>query len=243
MRPTDRTQNVPGRAHESDPRPQPDDSDRTAHLRQKWERIYEAGNESNHFWFVDRLPDEVVALLEETEVVKGCALDVGCGAGILTMLLAGHFQAVAGIDIAESGIRRAFDAAQASDPAPHFVVGDATGIPFANDGFDYVLDRGCLHLIARERWPDYFADVERVMKVGGRFQLFIPLRGRPRGLLAACRHYLRNPMRVFGGSRRSIARVLAPIPPTLVCETAGIAPISSRAGYALNYIHIICRKS
>ena len=207
------------------------------------ESLYENKKESDRYWYIERLPDEVLALLDGPAVTKGRALDIGCGIGNLTTLLTPYFQVVAGIDCAQSGIRRAADAARTRDPAPHFVGGDATCIPFDDDSFDYVFDRGCLQGIPLERWPDYFAGVGRVMNSGGHYQLFFRRGDAPYGLRFALHYYLRDPMKMFAANPGSPARLLAHLPPAFVCEAVENVPFYNRPGYPVAFTHIICRKS
>jgi len=209
-----------------------------------WERLYENKVELDQFWFSDRLADETLALLAGPSVAKGRALDIGCGVGNLTEQLARYFQGIVGIDFAESGIRRAIDATGTLDPAPEFVVGDATRLPFADDSFDYVFDRGCLQIIAIARWQDYFAGIERVLKAGGHYQLFIRFGGKKPGLRSALRAFRRRPTKFFARKEsRSLPQLLDHLPPLLACETAEPVANPGQAASAVNHINIICRKS
>jgi len=209
-----------------------------------WGRLYGNSMELDQFWFSDSLADETLALLDGPAVTKGCALDIGCGVGNLTGQLGRYFQEVVGIDFAESGIRRAVDSVGAGDPALEFVVGDATRLPFGDDRFDFVFDRGCLQIIPVQRWPDYFADVARVMKDGARYQLFIRFGSGKFSLRSAVRSYLRRPTRIFAKKEsRSLPILLDHLPSSLVCETAEPVANPERATFAVGHINIICRKT
>jgi ubiquinone/menaquinone biosynthesis C-methylase UbiE len=94
-------------------------------------------------------------------------LEISCGRGgganyMATTLAAGL---VIGLDQTESALtfcRRRYDA-----PHVHFVCGDATALPFADDSFDAVVNVEASHC-----YPDaalFFAEVRRVLRPGGRF--------------------------------------------------------------------------
>src|SRR6266567_715810 len=91
-------------------------------------------------------------------------LDVGCGTGSLTFLLAdqGGLEAVCGIDYAPPYIEHA--ARHNSDPRVSFRVGDACALPFPDAAFDRVLSLLMLHFIP---WPDRaIAEMCRVARSG-----------------------------------------------------------------------------
>jgi SAM-dependent methyltransferase len=91
-------------------------------------------------------------------------LDVGCGTGSLTFLLAERpdLQAICGIDYAVPYIEHA--ARRNSDPRVSFRVGDACALPFADAAFDRVLSLLMLHFVAQ---PDRaVAEMRRVARPG-----------------------------------------------------------------------------
>jgi SAM-dependent methyltransferase len=80
-------------------------------------------------------------LLRQLRAHGGRALDAGCGSGRHTQLLAGHFDEVVGVDIAEPLIEIA---RQRPSPNVRYVVSDL--VAFADpDGFDLVFSSGTLH--------------------------------------------------------------------------------------------------
>jgi SAM-dependent methyltransferase len=100
-------------------------------------------------------------------------IDMGCGSGAFTGLLAARGYNVSGIDIAPKLI------ALARTKFPHieFFTGDAENMPFEAKTFDGVLLSGLAH-----HFPDprrLAAEVARVLKIGGRFVAFDPNRMNP----------------------------------------------------------------
>lgn len=96
---------------------------------------------------------KIADLVEGRHVI----LDVGCGEGTLVRYLAGRGHQVIGVD---------------RDPAvlppdsagTHFMLGDATGLPFADDSFDAVVSVEVLH---QTRMELALVEMRRVAKPGG----------------------------------------------------------------------------
>ena len=91
-------------------------------------------------------------------------LDVGCGTGSLTFLLAGRpdLEAVCGIDYAPPYIEHA--ARRNADPRVSFRVGDACALPFPDAAFDRVLSLLMLHFVAQPERA--VAEMRRVARPG-----------------------------------------------------------------------------
>jgi ubiquinone/menaquinone biosynthesis C-methylase UbiE len=107
-------------------------------------------------------------LVEKTDFRRG--LDVGCGPGQFTVLLAERLPGaeVWGIDLAPTMIELARQHATESSAAArlHFQVADVARLPFPNDHFDAVLSSGSI-----KHWPDQAAalrEIHRVLVPGGR---------------------------------------------------------------------------
>jgi SAM-dependent methyltransferase len=87
--------------------------------------------------------------LDFAGVDRGAVLDVGCGTGSLTFLLAGRAPAIsslAAIDVAPSYI--AYAQANNRDPRVTFECADAGSLPFAEGSFDHCLSLLALHLMS-----------------------------------------------------------------------------------------------
>jgi ubiquinone/menaquinone biosynthesis C-methylase UbiE len=96
-------------------------------------------------------------------------LDVGCGTGTLSLLLAELGHRVTGIDLSAEMLARAQEKAQARRLSVAFHLGDAEALDLPDASFDVVVER---HLI----WtlPDPVAAVQewcRVLRPGGRLIL------------------------------------------------------------------------
>jgi len=77
---------------------------------------------------------------------------------------------VTGIDVADSAIGKARKL-HASTPGLEFRQADVTEPCEGLGSFHAVLDRGCLHILPRERWQHYFENVAAWLEPGGVFLL------------------------------------------------------------------------
>src|SRR5262245_20640842 len=167
--------------------------------RATWEERYQHKTGSEFRWYVDRPPDELVELVESRMTDRSGALDIGCGPGVASAYLAGFFQPTVGFDFALSAVTQARDRARGQGVAPEFVVGEAPMLPFRDESFSLVFDRGCLQGIPRQAWEPYFREVRRLLRAGGTFQLFVskptkrfPPLSTTQGMRARLRWYLRR---------------------------------------------------
>jgi len=71
-------------------------------------------------------------------------LDVGCGTGILSLLLSEMGHIVTGIDISEGMLQKAKEKANALNLSINFRIGDAENLPFEDEIFDVVINRHLL---------------------------------------------------------------------------------------------------
>jgi SAM-dependent methyltransferase len=99
-------------------------------------------------------------------------LDVGCGLGSeAAHLHALGWQAI-GIDLSSV----ALTAAAMHNPGPAFIQADLLRTPLRSSSVDACLDRGCFHYLAASNRPGYAAEMDRVLRPGGRLLLRASLR-------------------------------------------------------------------
>ena len=124
------------------------------------------------------LPEAKVRIIDGFVRLSGLGpgarvIDMGCGSGAFTGLLAAHGYKACGLDISPELIRLA----RRKFPDIDFFEGDAESTPFAAETFDGALLSGLAH-----HFPDprrLAAEVARVLKPGGRFVAFDPNRMNP----------------------------------------------------------------
>jgi len=153
-------------------------------------RAYDRGVQAA---FVDLLPTLVQDLLGDLQHARRL-LDVGCGPGQFTILVAERLATaeVWGIDLAPTMIELARRHASASPAAGrlHFEVADVARLPFPDAHFDAVLSSGSI-----KHWPDAGAglrEMHRVLAPGGRAFIGEMNRLAPPAAIAANRHRLRH---------------------------------------------------
>lgn len=98
-------------------------------------------------------------------------LDIGCGTGSLTMLIAENLSSageVIGIDAAPNMIIIAREKASRKRSCAQFAVGIAEKLDFPDSSFDVVVNSMFTHHIDRELKKMAFAEMYRVLKPGGR---------------------------------------------------------------------------
>ncbi len=112
------------------------------------------------------------AFLEMLPEVDGrTGLDIGCGEGYNTRLVARLGVRMAALDISQNFIRHALDPGEDDPPPIAYLVADGHRLPFSDGSFDFVTSFMCLM-----DSPDQeraFAEVRRVLRPGGFFQFSI----------------------------------------------------------------------
>jgi ubiquinone/menaquinone biosynthesis C-methylase UbiE len=97
------------------------------------------------------------------------ALEVGCGPGHVTAMMAATGATVTGVDLVPAMI----ETARTLHPDLEFVEANAEQLPFADDAFDVVLANFVIHHFAR---PDVVCtEIRRVLTPGGRFVFAGPI--------------------------------------------------------------------
>ncbi|MBI2305027.1 MAG: class I SAM-dependent methyltransferase [Chloroflexi bacterium] len=146
----------------------------STHYRERveeWDRTYRY---SHHFvpWEAWQPSPDLIRLVERGEIKKGQrALDLGCGLGTQSLYLTSQGVEVVGLDISPAALGYAVKRTSGGGGAPRFLVGDALSLPFADESFDLVYDRGCFHHQELGGRFTYMREVARVLRVGGGYQL------------------------------------------------------------------------
>jgi SAM-dependent methyltransferase len=147
------------------------------------------GNAARYDAFAHRLLlrslfDGIAADIARAAPEAARVLEVGCGPGLLSILLARHGHRVTGIDLDPEMIElaRANADAASDDDAPSFVVGNVSALSFPDESFDLVVSTLSMH-----HWTDVpaaLSEIGRVLRPKGRALVwdlrggFVPLHGR-----------------------------------------------------------------
>jgi SAM-dependent methyltransferase len=112
------------------------------------------------------------AFLDMLPEVDGLAgLDVGCGEGHNTRLLAGRGARMTGIDISENFVRHAREAEETHPLGIHYELASALELPFEDAGFDFAT--ALMSLMDIPETGRVVAEVLRVLRPGGFLQFSI----------------------------------------------------------------------
>ncbi|CAL8341506.1 unnamed protein product [Boreogadus saida] len=113
-------------------------------------------------------PEEVkVLILQYLEEKRGgqplgLAVDLGCGTGQLSRLLAPHFQELVGLDISEGQLEEA--RAGLGYPNVTYRLGTAEELPFTDGSVDLLAAASAAHWFQQQR---FLTETQRVLKPGG----------------------------------------------------------------------------
>lgn len=124
------------------------------------------------WWHLSQVSPELLAAQDDGWLgLPGRVLDVGCGLGVELAYLACEGWRTCGVDLSAVALQRA----RTAHPGVSFLQSDATRLPFADQSFDLVLDRGCFHYLEPEVRHAYAAEAARVLRPGGRMLLRVCL--------------------------------------------------------------------
>lgn len=137
-------------------------------VREIWDRrAPEYDNHPGHGIHSEREKEAWKDLFNEViGLEKRTVLDVGCGTGVITLLLAEMGHQATGIDISKAMLDTASKKAQEQGLSIELVLGDAETLPFDERSFDIVVSRHVLWTL-----PDPEAALlewHRVLKPGGK---------------------------------------------------------------------------
>lgn len=131
-------------------------------------RVFNAYQQARYGW-----------ILKIIENVRGKKiLDLGCGDGSLTYILAKAGAEVIGIDNEELGLKYANENLESVNQKKNlrytFIATSAYELPFDTETFDFVV---CCDVVEHLNEPErMFREVSRVLKTGGKFVLTTPYR-------------------------------------------------------------------
>ncbi len=122
-------------------------------------------------WDTNITPPELLDFLEEHPT--GSALDLGCGTGTNAITMAQRGWNVTGVDFASKAIYSARRKAARSGVQAQFLTQDVTKLDNLQKTFDLILDIGCYHSLDPQRQREYQNNLDRLLKPGGHFLLYV----------------------------------------------------------------------
>jgi len=126
-----------------------------------------------------KYPDERIVsyLFRQFKQRKGLkCLDLGCGTGRHSILLAREGCKVHAIDISQKAVALAKDWAkdEGFDKDISFQAGNAINLPYQNGYFDFVLESSALEHNIKEDMILILKEIRRVLKMGGKLLSIVP---------------------------------------------------------------------
>jgi SAM-dependent methyltransferase len=156
--------------------------DRLGEVDPLWAILFVPARKGNKWdvgeFFASGAADLATALTDVEDVagplVRGRALDFGCGVGRITQPLADHFSEVDGVDIAPSMIKLAGEFNRQGDRCRYHVNSGDDLRRFPDATFDFVYCVLVLQHIERRYVERYLAEFLRVLKPGGILLFTLP---------------------------------------------------------------------
>jgi cyclopropane fatty-acyl-phospholipid synthase-like methyltransferase len=121
-------------------------------------------------WDIGR-PQAAFVALADAGLIRGRALDAGCGTGEHVLMCAALGLDATGVDLARVALRAAEEKARARGLTARFIRQDARHLSELGEIFDTVLDCGLFHLplFTEEDRASYVASLRSVLRQGGRY--------------------------------------------------------------------------
>ena len=121
-------------------------------------------------WDIGR-PQAAFLELAEAGVLRGRALDVGCGTGEHALMAAGLGLEATGVDTAPAAIAIARDKARERGLTARFLVWNALQLGALDDQFDTVLDCGLFHVFEDVERAQFVDSLRAVVPTGGGYHM------------------------------------------------------------------------
>jgi len=131
-----------------------------------WDTLYKQ-DVSTMPWYNKNLDSDLEHEIKKRKISKGRFLDLGTGPGTQAILLAKMGFAVTGTDLSPNAIHKA----QRLNATINFLVDDILNSKLGKDSFDYILDRGCFHVLQNDKWDQYAKTIHHILDKNGLFFL------------------------------------------------------------------------
>jgi 2-polyprenyl-3-methyl-5-hydroxy-6-metoxy-1,4-benzoquinol methylase len=187
-----------------------------------WEQLYQNQNVESMPWFNPDLDPDLDQALTQLNLHNSTALDLGTGPGTQAIALAERGFKVTATDLSATAIEKAQAIALEKGLDISWKQDDILNSTL-NQEFDFVLDRGCFHVLPPERRQDYVRLVTNLIKPNGYLLLkcFSHLqegeRGPYRFTPEEIREIFSNQFNVLSIEHTVYHGTLSPLPRALFC--------------------------
>lgn len=163
---------------------------------------------------------------EHYELNRAACLEIGCGAGRITMHLAKDFRQTHAVDVSEGMM--AYAKAHIADATVAFHLSDGVRLPLDDGAVTAVFSTHVFqHFDSRAHASAYFAEVARVLAPGGSLMIHLPVHAWPAMSRLFDRLY---------GLRTAVAQTKATLLRPLIARGKA-RPIMRRTSYPLPYLY------
>ena len=131
-----------------------------------WENRYQQGDTP---WVTRQPSQELVRILDEYQIPRGRALELGCGDGVNAVFLARQGFEVCAVDISETAIQQARELAGREGVSVDFRTADATTLDGLSTAFNFLFDRGLYHVVRQTNLAGLLRSLERVTTGGSMY--------------------------------------------------------------------------
>src|SRR3989475_12818437 len=118
-------------------------------------------------WYSEKLDADLENEIKQMKITKGRFLDLGTGPGTQAIQLANMDFVVNGTDLSENAIQKA----RKLDGTINCMVDDILDSKLEKNSFDYILDRGCFHVLPNDKWNQYCEKIHDIHDENGLFFL------------------------------------------------------------------------
>lgn len=137
-----------------------------AHEFPDWEQLYQEKAVESMPWFNPDLDPDLEQALNQFNLDAGAVLDLGTGPGTQAIALAERGFQVTASDLSETAIHQLQQQAEAKGLAIQACQDDILNSQLQGP-FDWILDRGCFHVLPPDRRQEYVSVVHRLLKPQG----------------------------------------------------------------------------
>lgn len=127
-----------------------------------WSHFYDQMPVEKMPWYHPTLDADLAAALAETTLSGGKGLDLGTGPGTQAIELARRGYAMTGSDLSESAVRQAAERGAQLGVSVTWIADDILATQLTGP-FDFVLDRGCFHVLPPDTRAQYVQTVAELL--------------------------------------------------------------------------------
>ena len=131
-----------------------------------WDNLYRQDVKTMP-WYNEKLDADLENEMRRRKIKKGRFLDLGTGPGTQAIQLAKMGFDVTGTDLSQNAILKA----RKLDGKINFIVDDILDSRLEKNSFDYILDRGCFHVLSNDKWNQYSEKIHGILDENGLFFL------------------------------------------------------------------------